>query len=143
MRARAGVPRARSSHRVQHGPSPDAPESPSDESGPKKLIQPRRRGRASASTSRWMTRSSSHLSLVASPFAMHAVSFSAVNVSKRVVLARASAERQVERVERPACAKACDEGAVADGARVDMAKAKCVHPDRPVAKACGDCPRRK
>jgi hypothetical protein len=28
-------------------------------------------------------------------------------------------------------------------ARVDMAKAKCVHPDRPVAKACGDCPRRK
>ena len=30
-----------------------------------------------------------------------------------------------------------------DCARVDMAKAKCVHPDRPVAKACGDCPRRK
>ena len=25
----------------------------------------------------------------------------------------------------------------------DMAKAKCVHPARPVAKACGDCPRRK
>ncbi len=32
----------------------------------------------------------------------------------------------------------------ADEARVfEMAKAKCVHPDRPVAKACGDCPRRK
>ena len=30
-----------------------------------------------------------------------------------------------------------------DWARVDMAKAKCVHPDRPVAKLCGDCPRRK
>lgn len=61
------------------------------------------------------------------------------------VVARAGdardAERATQRVERPACAKARDEGEV--GARVDMAKAKCVHPDRPVAKACGDCPRRK
>jgi len=77
---------------------------------------------------------------------MHAVSFSAVRVSGRVVRVRAGAERdveRVERVERPARAKACDEGVDACGARVDMAKAKCVHPDRPVAKACGDCPRRK
>ena len=29
-----------------------------------------------------------------------------------------------------------------DKARVEMAKAKCVHPDRPVGKACKDCPRR-
>jgi len=25
---------------------------------------------------------------------------------------------------------------------VEMAKAKCVHPERPVAKACKDCPRK-
>jgi hypothetical protein len=35
----------------------------------------------------------------------------------------------------------CDSGkeATSDGA---TAKTKCVHPDRPVAKACPDCPRR-
>jgi hypothetical protein len=37
-----------------------------------------------------------------------------------------------------------DRGRVDAAQRVcDMAKAKCVHPARPVAKACGDCPRRK
>jgi hypothetical protein len=44
---------------------------------------------------------------------------------------------------RADCGVADREARCRDGARADMAKAKCVHPDRPVAKACGDCPRRK
>jgi hypothetical protein len=56
----------------------------------------------------------------------------------------------VESVTVDARAMARDDDEHTDCGRVDaaqrvcdMAKAKCVHPARPVAKACGDCPRRK
>ena len=40
------------------------------------------------------------------------------------------------------CPLVCDALEKADAPVNEMAKAKCVHPDRAVAKACKDCPRR-
>ena len=40
------------------------------------------------------------------------------------------------------CPLVCDALEKADAPVNEMAKAKCVHPDRAVAKACQDCPRR-
>jgi|TARA_B100001540_G_scaffold183263_1_gene161619 hypothetical protein len=81
------------------------------------------------------------------------------------VRARANGARGASAVTRATAPRPCVESATVDaramtrdddentdGGRVhaarearvcDMAKAKCVHPARPVAKACGDCPRRK
>ena len=75
------------------------------------------------------------------------------------VRARANGARGASAVTRATLPRPCVESAMTcdddentDGGRVhaacearvcDMAKAKCVHPARPVAKACGHCPRRK
>ena len=71
------------------------------------------------------------------------------------VRARANGARGASAVTRATAPRPCVESATVDardGGRVhaarearvcDMAKAKCVHPARPVAKACGHCPRRK
>ena len=65
-------------------------------------------------------------------------------VAQRNVRANAS-QQAVDAVPQPVKPETtdCSERVGDCAARVDMAKAKCVHPDRPVAKACGDCPRRK
>ena len=87
-------------------------------------------------------------------------------VTRTTVRARATRARGASAVTRVNAPRPCVESAMVDAramardddehtdcgrvdaapreARVcDMAKAKCVHPARPVAKACGDCPRRK
>ena len=55
---------------------------------------------------------------------------------------RAAAKETSVKAEDFKCPLACDASKEADGAVVEMAKAKCVHPERPVAKACKDCPRK-
>ena len=62
---------------------------------------------------------------------------------KRSTACRAAAKETSVKAEDFKCPLACDASKDEHGAVVEMAKAKCVHPDRPVAKLCGDCPRRK
>ena len=61
---------------------------------------------------------------------------------KRSTACRAAAKETSVKAEDFKCPLACDASKEADGAVVEMAKAKCVHPERPVAKACKDCPRK-
>ena len=62
---------------------------------------------------------------------------------KRSTACRAAAKETSVKAEDFKCPLACGLADDAeDKARVEMAKAKCVHPDRPVGKACKDCPRR-
>lgn len=54
-----------------------------------------------------------------------------------------AATKEESKPEERVCPLVCDALERADGvATTEMAKAKCVHPDRPVAKACKDCPRK-
>ena len=61
---------------------------------------------------------------------------------KRSTACRAAAKETSVKAEDFKCPLACDASKEADGAVVEMAKAKCVHPERPVAKECKDCPRK-
>ena len=61
---------------------------------------------------------------------------------KRSTACRAAAKETSVKAEDFKCPLACDASKDEHGAVVEMAKAKCVHPERPVAKACKDCPRR-
>lgn len=61
---------------------------------------------------------------------------------KRSTACRAATKETSVKAEDFKCPLACDASKEADGAVVEMAKAKCVHPERPVAKACKDCPRK-
>ena len=61
---------------------------------------------------------------------------------KRSTACRAAAKETSVKAEDFKCPLACDASKDEHGAVVEMAKAKCVHPDRPVAKACKDCPRK-
>jgi hypothetical protein len=61
---------------------------------------------------------------------------------KRSTACRAAAKETSVKAEDFKCPLACDASKDEHGAVVEMAKAKCVHPERPVAKACKDCPRK-
>ncbi|EEH56309.1 uncharacterized protein MICPUCDRAFT_58768 [Micromonas pusilla CCMP1545] len=63
--------------------------------------------------------------------------------TKRAVAALAAAKETtpVVKAEDFKCPLTCEEKSN-DATTHEMAKAKCVHPERPVSKACQDCPRR-
>lgn len=63
--------------------------------------------------------------------------------AKRSAQVCRAAAKEESKPEERVCPLVCDALERADGvATTEMAKAKCVHPDRPVAKACKDCPRK-
>ena len=55
---------------------------------------------------------------------------------------RSGSAAKVECSASARCSAASETAADARGGAVSMAKSKCIHPERPVSKACGDCPRR-
>ena len=55
---------------------------------------------------------------------------------------RSGSAAKVECSASARCSAASVTAADARGGAVSMAKSKCIHPKRPVSKACGDCPRR-
>lgn len=63
--------------------------------------------------------------------------------AKRSAQVCRAAAKDESKPEERVCPLVCDALERADGVAItEMAKAKCVHPDRPVAKACKDCPRK-
>eukprot|EP00230_Micromonas_polaris_P008154 CAMPEP_0117631118 /NCGR_PEP_ID=MMETSP0802-20121206/3863_1 /TAXON_ID=38833 /ORGANISM="Micromonas sp., Strain CCMP2099" /LENGTH=82 /DNA_ID=CAMNT_0005435443 /DNA_START=23 /DNA_END=271 /DNA_ORIENTATION=- len=80
------------------------------------------------------------MSATAAFFAIRAPVRVVVGTPKRAAKC-AAAGKESAKAEDFSCPLVCDSGkeATSDGA---TAKTKCVHPDRPVAKACPDCPRR-
>eukprot|EP00228_Micromonas_bravo_P004325 CAMPEP_0203003886 /NCGR_PEP_ID=MMETSP1401-20130829/2087_1 /ASSEMBLY_ACC=CAM_ASM_000894 /TAXON_ID=38833 /ORGANISM="Micromonas pusilla, Strain CCAC1681" /LENGTH=83 /DNA_ID=CAMNT_0049745475 /DNA_START=55 /DNA_END=306 /DNA_ORIENTATION=+ len=83
------------------------------------------------------------MSATAAFFAVRApVRVSVAQTPKRSTACRAAAKETSVKAEDFKCPLACDASKDEHGAVVEMAKAKCVHPDRPVAKACKDCPRK-
>ena len=65
------------------------------------------------------------------------------SISGEALRAVCAAAAKDESKPRSASALVCDALERADGVAItEMAKAKCVHPDRPVAKLCKDCPRK-
>ena len=66
-----------------------------------------------------------------------------LTIPPQAVRCRAAAkEATPAKAEEFKCPLVCDALEKADAPVNEMAKAKCVHPDRDVAKACKDCPRR-
>ena len=66
-----------------------------------------------------------------------------LTIPRQAVRCRAAAkEATPAKAEEFKCPLVCDALEKADAPVNEMAKAKCVHPDRAVAKACKDCPHR-